>query len=1055
MSHLSHTFGLKGHVTIPPSLQAMADACGLRVTAKAGKFEIEGAGLDAVCPDFIERDGSTIDLPNLKKFLQFLHQPVRAGLQALTKTDAPEMRRDVHRLLRFMTTGSLRIEADTYHGLDRKSFEDHAGTETSMRDDDAWEREREFGNSRKVQSAVPGTRIDAGGFTLSLTPQMAGLQDFSGDVQGRLGRAVADMMQESTGQPQLSGVTAVHLSARQLANFIEAAHTQLEQGSLKTLMGRASFEADVQSRLSSIDQRVYDLARSPVYHRLSQQQSEDGICRLHSLLKATSALTPVVTSEELQQVWKRYQFSARKEGALEDLNRQYEILQATLGLYAKRPQVSSLQVEAIAQEFYPLLAFSAELSDLVARRAALSRAEDLCDTLQQTSQAFQDASVAGVTPMQAYMSHNQQKIISALERHLHLGPSGLAQLADAGVQSGKEFLGDLVQFAKETPYAIPVVMGLAATLYATRTGSQLPVDTTHTQILTFDGLADPTVTNVLTDSIPEELRKTQNWHWDMGPLGLYKHFMFDNIVVGVSEKLIDWTRMGTYLVFDQAGLPLNVGNGFFQTAADSIKPVSDRLFGLNVMQDLTHAGFWTYVGIKGYQHGLKGAHKIIDFLSPLTDLGYQAAMGVRDKLTPGSKAKILSQRLLGLAQGVTSEPCIAEAHPEIEDMHCQQHYCTLLNMARAAEVRTAVEDALPEAVREASIDLKIGGLKHQFQISAQNLAPILTALDQFDLVMEHIASQADIAEPWYQKILTHKISQVSQALKEFQQSGDEARLKTVLDEHLQDVLGAQVKCTDSMSLYKTMFGWDPDKSVTKIRARLSYEANASHGAWGRAAHQDERRAKLEDQSLSWIERTKTRAALLGSAVWGGMAGAARQAGRGLNTAATEPVVIAAAGLTAAAVALDVAGQGYPISNAVSAGAGAVTAGSVTTSTFLVWNLWQDVLQNHIGGAAVTLSIGAATGYAHKRLIRPVVMAGTELIAEKTGVDLRDAWHQAMMKLKLSKEQRVETAAVVPSTPMARVYKIHAVPFASDDDGEDLCDSCPVHARRTDGAELRL
>jgi len=44
-----------------------------------------------------------------------------------------------------------------------------------------------------------------------------------------------------------------------------------------------------------------------------------------------------------------------------------------------------------------------------------------------------------------------------------------------------------------------------------------------------NGLEEITIDS---DILPEEARNAQNWHWDMGPLGMYKHY----IVVCVNNR---------------------------------------------------------------------------------------------------------------------------------------------------------------------------------------------------------------------------------------------------------------------------------------------------------------------------------------------------------------------------------------------------------------------------------------------------------------------------------------------------------------------------------------
>lgn len=1025
--------GFKGHFHLPEQLLATAARLNITLVAEGqGRYRVDGADVDKLCPSFIERDHNHFSLAHLKDFLEFLHQPVRGSLARNAGRDSHEDRLLIHQALRFITTGSSVIPRDFYESVEKKSADDHAHTERAMRDDDAWTAHQEFANPKNIQSAIPNTDIDQRrGYVLRVSSSSG-----NGEAHRKLNLLLGDFLEESTGKEASLAGTTIYLNADELNSFVAHIANQKKGEEFSVLLAKVEFEAEVQRRLTNIEDRMRRLAISPAFAGLQTGEAARG--KIASLLQATSALVPVIHSDVMQDIWKRYNFSDRNQPALPELGKQLAVLQETLRLHGKAEQLPALQTEAIAQEFYPLLAMCGRLSDVLGRGLqkssdSVKQEQPPAHQLLRAAESFRTASVAGVALDPAYMGEDAQKILKGIERSMGEDKSSAAQIADMAVRTFKNFVDDIVHFAKENPYAVPACAALVATLYMLKGGTPVAAQNIADSVTI---LTDSGFSTVAIDpaSLPESARKVQSWHWNFGPLGPYKHFAFDNIVKGVSEFALDGMRVGTYWLYEKAGLPLNVGNQFFATAADTVAPVSDQLFSVNLLQNASHAGFWLYVGSKGYQHGYKGSAKIIEFMAPVADLGYQMWSGAKDMIPLGKGKTSIGQRLNDLVTAAPQNPLQNSDTAKF----CEQHRCMMYGLVRAAQARVTAEQSLPEPIREASGSLKIAGLKHDFQISAKNLGPVLKALDQFDLVVTHIAGQADMAQPWYQDYLQEKLRLVTNGLKVHQKDGDTDSLNKSLDKHLNDLMGVQMHYMGQASLYKAFFGLDPDQQVAK---RLSSAANADFHALNRHNKIVAYKTRLLEEDILPVEKLKLRSAILGTAVWGGLVGAARTVGQSLGRMVNKPMILTAAGLTAAAVAMDVAGYGNLVTNQISAAAGGAAATALTTTVFGIWNIWDDMILNHIGGGAALLVAGATAGYAYKKILRPVAMAGMEILDSRAGIDLGAVWRKC---------KGPSSAKIVAEEKPVVLQNLHQE-FTARHSGMPLgCQTCPHSLFVNDG-----
>ena len=240
---------------------------------------------------------------------------------------------------------------------------------------------------------------------------------------------------------------------------------------------------------------------------------------------------------------------------------------------------------------------------------------------------------------------------------------------------------------------------------------------------------------------------------------------------------------------------------------------------------------------------------------------------------------------------------------------------------------------------------------------------------------------------------------MTKALHDFRNDGDANALQTTLNDNLQQLVETQIQHTDTSPVYTALFGQGPSDRQAKA---LSGNSRAQYGTLKRAQSISENRKKLSDKDtpLSLSEHITTRASIYGTALWGGIVGASRKIRHAAGkTIGNKGVMVATSGLAAACVAIDMAGGGNGITNAISSATGGTLSSVVTTTTFALYNFWEDVLGVHVGSGLALLAAGAGTGYACKRIIAPTFSAGFEGVKDYTGLDIADAWNSIYSKTK--------------------------------------------------------
>lgn len=1001
-----HTLGLAGNYALPGHLQSALDQYGLRVRHQgARRFEVESNSetldLSTVCPDYIARDGNTLDLKALREFSEFIHQPVRAtlahpyndiekpkGFRArVNQTKEQEAaihedRTDVHRLLRFAVTRSVEIPPDEEESLDKETAECHAATEQAMRDEDTWRSEVEFGNPESKISAIPNTHFDPEqGFIIELQE----IDSRAGYHQRKLDETFRSVLNSATDGRYAERTGTIVLSGAELERFCQST----KEYDIGKLIDNVEFEEGVQEKLKSVEERVQNCLHSPLLDDPRVSKSE----QLSQLMTATSALSPIVNSEFMRKAWTRYNFTDRHASPLEGLNKEISVFMAVANTYLQQDDVTPAQMEALATEFYSLLSFSDEmfaaLDNGLAKQAGKDPENEQIayqrEGISELRERFQNASVAGVDLDEKFLSEEQRDTLKTLQKYA--GKPGtfgdkvrgaINAPLEAGGETFIDFAGDVVNFIREDPKIATAFVTLASVLIYMKGGDP---SCTMPMINELGELVDIPVD---CDLIPSDVFGDQPYHWDLkfSPLSgyeLYKHFANANFITGPTYQFMGWLQSTIQDGYHLAGLPTNPETAFGAGAEAVVEPLADNLFAVNMFQNVSHAAFWMWAFSRGYDHGPRGFSKLFELAGPVTDLAVQAGSGVAETVSRKPKTP-LSDHLAALSAGQKIKPQYDGDFSPVQAERIAE------KIAEAAEIRAVIEGDLPIDIEPYNGTLvidqlkkpAIDGLRREFRISAENLRPTMQALHKFDHMMVHVAEHLMAHEKWHVEPLVEATQDVIGAMNAYRTDGNAEALTQALDQHAEYILASELRYRGGKSeIYEALFKAAPDKEAFK---RLMRSANTTVGIERRDNAKEESRAAMRgegDDPLKLSGHLAARGKIAATNMWGGMVGSAKTLRRGTDRVFTKRNMIIGSGVAAACVGLDMGGAGNEFTDAVSGITGGGLSGSTTIATFLNFNFWEDIVGVHIGTGIGLLFSGAATGFGYKRGIKPALMYGLE------------------------------------------------------------------------------
>ena len=1055
-----HKLGWAGNFALPSHLQNIADQYALEIhqLEKAGGYCLHARNADfdcmQFCPTFITHKDGVFDLQNLRGFLEFLHHPILTTLtQAIPETintnegswqkrykqrrvreqDIHDSRTSIHRILRFAVSGSVAIPQNNHDNVEKYAEDKHAQTEQAMRDQDTWLSHMELGNSGEAISAIPNTSHNpARGFSFALDRKTFELGAHQGSAQRKMSAQFWDVLNKVSKNRYKVKTAEIYLSGQEFEALCRDLHENLDPA----LIEKVEFEEEVQEHLIRIEKKIPEIVISCT---IADSKRKNTHAQLMALMEATTALTPILNSQMMRDVFTRYHYSKRNKHPLENIEKEYGVFLAVLDKYTQQSEFSPVQIEAIALEFYPLLAFSAKILETLDKELAKEANQDIITPLREkfsrAKKAFQRASVSGVFLNRQFMHEEHQDVLDALEKKLSVDGSILLQVGSAMGETAVDFTMDMVNFIRSDPKIAASFIALAATLIIMKGGdpnAAIQSVADYETALDWSTGIDTEITVDASD-IPKDLFPDENFHWDLKVTltgyELYKHFANSNFIVGPTQEFMEAIRSSIHGLYAQLGIPQNYDSTFDSAANAVIEPLASKLFAVNMFQNVSHAGFWMYATSKGFRHGLKGFEQLFDMAAPLTDLGYLGMANLSDgmKTLLGKQQKTpLSETLLQIAKSQHTQhkqriryegdfkPQAVETNTianllseplQDENSRQRQTHILLTGLANVAQARSVLEKQLPPNICPTDIDLtinpvrgefkkqkwKIGGLKKSFQISAENLQPTLDALNQLDHLMQHMVAGITSDEPIYLQDISRRVTCVQSALHDYAQTHDINSLQKTLDENLEHVLSAETRYRGEISkIYEALFEELPDQKTLK---HLKRSASNTLGKALRAHKRQElcqSMCGIDKKSLTFTDHAKVRAKIAGSYMWAGMVGAARLCQRETEKITNKPTLIIGSAVAAACVGLDMAGLGNEWSSTVSGVTGGGIATSTTLVTFANFNFWEDIVAIHIGTGAALLASGAVAGWGYKKAGRPLIKRGLET---QTGGYVRNAWRR--------------------------------------------------------------
>lgn len=1022
----THTLGFRGQAVLPRHLVATAGHYGFSIhNLGRGKYRLEQDGeaidVEKFAPSYISHEKGVMDLGNLESFLAWLHQPSAEFFLRHFKKDSQDVkpreilkqRRALHSFLNMATTGSAEISVPCREDVCKETSSCHAGTEDAMQDADEWRLEREFGNNNHVISALPHSGIDTeSGFTLKLKNDF--LKSAEGQSQQKARNLFWQALNTSTDNRYTQHEDQIILTGQELELFFR----EVAQHDIESLVRNVKFEEDVQHKLKHVQQKSGRLALEDAVRH--QYTPLDRKASLETLLKSTSALVPAVNNDVLRDVWWREHFTSSwfadkdQDTPMADLADDLAVFGAVLKIYLDKDVVTPAESEALMQEFYPTLITAGKIVERLEQSAQKSGRAVSADILDFKS-AFENTDIPDVKIAEKYLPHDQKDVLETLDTALENDFKSAAKSLTIGPVKGAavsfwDFTKDVFNYVREDTKQAALVVGIGAALF-TFSGSKFISPETLAQndvglIVGGDGIQEFTP----GDELPREALQTQNYHIDIGfnplrsvagfisgglvsPYYAYKHFTNLFMVEG-TEWALNVVNQSVNQAAEFLGMPGSEDAAFLRGGKAVLYPLASFYFGANLFQNFSHVGFWGWAYKKGYKYGARGALRIAELSSPLTDPIYSGGTRLL-MLARLKKSRSLSERLLEIAG--QKDPVGADiADPEAR-MEFGPDGTAVAALGQAALTRNLLKDEVSEKRLSVSGRLRLGGikgagaLKREFNISSGNITQVERALAKFDYVLENMASKVGIEDPYYQRYLKDNIDTVTQALQDVKSGGSLSKFDKQANRALQNVMAAEIRHFDSSPLWQALYAHAPDQKASR---RLRSEANQVYGALKRRHKISSHHEKIERHDLALSGHVKENTAILGNRIWGGIVGAARGMQKLNHVVPLKPAAIGTFGILAGASAMDMLGYGNGATDILAATGGMAFSTTVLSTIFAGYNWFiDDVLFVHLGTGIGLMLGGLATRTAVKA-VRPVVAGAAEKVRPLTQPTLGRAWSAA-------------------------------------------------------------
>lgn len=1033
-SEASH-YGLVGQFRIKSALQDAARSSGLRVRQEgtfSRSYRVEpvfnNVALGNIIPSHIksqelENGAHRMSRGEVKKFLTFLHQPLRTSLdhaaeqdiQAHAKDAIDELtdrfgsmeavlpvfleqpaaeirayekeRRDqaleklilLQRFLRFATTGSVRQgkEKKFHHQGDKVTDDDeHIGVQRQI------EKGTKLQNAEEMDSKfIPRAFFDgrSGQFVIKLHPRIH--NGFEGEAQNELAAKLRRII--TAVAPEQGNTDALKLSSAQLESFCRAFHE--ENGTMAPLMEKTAHEEHIQHALLHIAKRAQKIEKDRLLQKLSAAQGPtDTEKKLSNLLKSTSALTGLLQSEMLENAWKRYHYTDRDDAPIDDILNEVEALQAVSRHYITRGTISAAEMEAITHEFMPLLMFGADAmhSSGHSLKKTMDEAGNvlLCADLEEQ---FRSASLTQHGLDRRFMPEGKRDLLEALD--MYSGGKKFSTSKKVG-ELLSNYARDVGNSIREHPkITIGVIAALVAALRISKLGQTNTAAFDPGQMMDFFDVivADGTVHATL-----EGAKDFKQSHIRVCHLDLVFTDVKNMITTGspLKEHCLGQAAGNIAMLGEMWRLPLRTAMEFTgQPVVNALASAPNQPFGYgdhfiatlpkvdefwqwtNYPQDLSHSGYWGWSALKGTFQGFAGTAALLKLFNPMMDLAYTCKSNIADKIHGRSKEKIAAESMRAILRGI-------ERHEPIKNKEKKE------------------SDEAPAMLVS---NLWLG--KRMASCSADSLDRAELAIDRMHMRADYLADENGLAESYRRETMKKEIDRLGQIIADYRAGGNITKFEKDVERQLARAAALEYAHTGGSEIYHSFINAEgiDEKTGRKLRSLgLHIMRNAGFN-------------ETRKNNLPFISREVPLGHFLkASAVTAGtFAGNAlshtlkftrlakeskisdlflkpviNSESAGIAANLSRPGIAVPGAISALSIYLDKTGHIHELSptaekivQAISDHSGDLTAVAFSTANFFGWNVTvSDLLQVHfVTGLALSTLAATTIHYPNRFVIRPL------------------------------------------------------------------------------------
>ncbi len=848
-------YGVVGHFRLAGELQKTAREAGLVIrhrSAFSNTYKVSPVfnhvAMEGIIPSHIKtrrlNDGSVeMERRQVKELLQFLHQPLRDGLIATAKKDikdanenhpvsskiapviphifsggairevkdftanrekqAQEALAVLYKFLIFGTSGYITPKHKTnFHHQDIQvtDADEHVAIQAEMQARTEHQTVVEMDGK-----FIPGTRFNPGLglFTIKIHPTVRN-QKFSGESQDALAEDFLNLVYNIV--PGQSGEAMVKLTSDQLIRLCKS--VQKKNKEIGNLLGGVAHEEHVQFAVSRVEARAQALRQDETFTKISATCGPvDRNDHLKNLLKSTTALSGFLKNPLLLQAWKRCHYTDRHDAPIDDLMKELQAFQAVAQHYINRGNIGAQELEAIADEFFPLMMVGADAMQNFRKsmEKVSGKTDDLDQALcSQLEHQFRNASLFQHALARELMPEDKREILNAFS--MLSGERQFSAMQKIG-EMLEGYATDIFNSVKEHPKSTLTVIAILVTALKISKGMQpntTPVDpaTMFEEVDLI--LPDGTTFTDLKHASELAQTKVDSWHWDIvftdiknwitTGTPMRKHYMGD-AATSLTNLADMWRKPLKYMmeltgqpVMDglQSATPTDHPFIFAETFNQTLPQVDKGWLITNWPQDLSHSGYWVWSAKKGIFYGMAGTATLAKLLHPLVDLGYTAKEGLADKFR-GNQAKAIAKNIRTVLREVTAP--------------------------------SAVPARMTPAQREPnniSIPLSSVWLDDaDATIDKNNLGTPALNVEKLKLSAEHLREDAGMSD-CRRKAIQKEVAALGQTLQNFSGNGDEEVLGKKLSEHLTRVAALEVAHTGNSGVYDELVGEMGTKTGRKL-----------------------------------------------------------------------------------------------------------------------------------------------------------------------------------------------------------------------------------------------